>query len=96
MSGWHLFSLLAAAVMAVTGLVMLLAPKRFQSDRSKDYDRRLAARLESGQDAYFEELRSIHAYRQPLNPRTIRFFGALLTLFSGVVLVARTFQLVQG
>ena len=79
----------SAILMLGLGLSMLFAPARYQRDRTADYDRRLADRLARGEDAYFEELRTIEAYRRPFDLRGIRFFGAVLAILSAATLVLR-------
>jgi hypothetical protein len=81
--------LIGSAFMLVLGLSMLFAPGRFQRDRAADYDRRLAKRLERGHDAYFEELRTLEAYRKPYHESSIRFFGGVLAILSVLTVVLR-------
>jgi hypothetical protein len=89
MSVADIAAVLASGSVLAAGLLMAFVPGRFQRDRLRDYDRQLAARLERGHDAYFEELRTIKAYRKPLEPHTIRFFGGLLAVLAAANLVFR-------
>jgi hypothetical protein len=84
--------LVGPGLMFVWGLFMFFVPRRFQRDHSAYYDRRLAERLERGEDAYFEELRTIQAYRKPYHDSSIRFFGALLACLSASTLVLRLLE----
>jgi len=82
-------SLLAAAV---SGASMLLFPNRWRSEQSGRRERALQERMLRGEDAYFEELRTLKAYRQPLNPRTVRIFGAVLLLLPATALFLLFFR----
>jgi hypothetical protein len=89
MSGPLVVYLIGSAFMLALGLSMLFAPGRFQRDRAADYDRKLAKRLERGHDTYFEELRTLQAYRKPYHESSIRFFGGLLAILSALTIVLR-------
>ena len=89
MSASSAIYLVSAAAMLGMGLFMLFRPHSFQRGRSADYDRRLADRLARGEDDYFEELRTIQAYRRPIDIRSIRFFGAVMALLSALTLILR-------
>jgi hypothetical protein len=82
------FRLLYPAFAIVLGLLMLFRPLWFRNARRREYQRRLAARMERGSDAYFEELRGLKAYP---TPRT----GALWQLFGGFLVLAGAFILFE-
>lgn len=67
--------LIGAGGFIALGLYMLMAPARFGRGYAGNRDREIAARLARGEDAYFEELRTLQAYRKP--PAGIRLLGIL-------------------
>jgi hypothetical protein len=81
------FQLVSAASGLALGLFMLAAPERFRRNHLRNRDREIADRLARGTDAYFEELRTLEAYRRPGSVTTVRFFGGLLTLLGGAMIV---------
>jgi hypothetical protein len=86
-------SLLAPAFALILGLTMLAAPERFRRNHMRNKDREIADRLARGRDAYFEELRTLQACHKPSSVPTVRFFGGLLALGSGAVIVGRIIQM---
>jgi hypothetical protein len=61
-------------LMVVIGLLMLCNPRWFRDAKRREYEDRMAARLERGKDTYFEELRELEAYPPA---RTVYFWQAL-------------------
>ena len=55
--------LVEATVMMAAGAALLAFPRWMRSRAEDDHARRVADRLQRGRDAYFEELRSLQAYR---------------------------------
>jgi hypothetical protein len=76
--------LLAAGGFCALGLFMLVAPARFRALHARRKDRELADRQARGTDAWFEEQRTLQAYRQP--PRGVRLLGALALLLGGTTI----------
>lgn len=71
---------IGTALLGLQGVWMVLDPERFRRQGVLENKRKLADRLASGKDRYFEELRSLKAYSQPSPRRTVRFFGILLAV----------------
>ena len=69
---------LGAFGLIALGLIMLFAPRFYREERLRQTDRDIADRLAHGSDRYFEELRTLQAYREP--PRLGRFLGLLAVL----------------
>ncbi|HEY6917390.1 MAG TPA: hypothetical protein VI381_07090 [Allosphingosinicella sp.] len=70
--------LVVPGMMTVTGIAMMLLPSRFRGQAQRRHDERLADRLARGEDAYFEELRSLQAYRPDNKILIWRGFGGIL------------------
>ena len=84
MSFRDLFMLIAGVGFFALGLFMLVAPARFRALHVWRKDRELADRQARGSDAWFEEQRTLQAYRQP--PRGVRLLGALALLLGGTMI----------
>jgi hypothetical protein len=81
--------LLGAAAFCALGLFMLIAPDRFRAAHLRHKDEALADRRARGSDSYFEERRTLEAYRQP--PRGVRLLGVLALLLGiGTVVLFAT------
>jgi hypothetical protein len=75
--------------MVVLGLAMLLSPGRFRAARQREYQDRLAARIERGTDAHFEELRELKAYPPSRTDGVWQVSGIVLALLGAFVLFGR-------
>lgn len=85
MSGSHLSAFLTSEVIApvlvaALGLWMLLAPRRHREAGEARHAARLAELAASAAETFFEERRSLEAYRPPHTDRGWRIIGTALML----------------
>jgi hypothetical protein len=78
--------LIYPALLVLTGLALLLDPRRFRKAKERDYQERLAERMERGTDAYFEELRELKAYPPPRINGWWQMLGIVMILGGGFML----------
>ena len=76
------------ALPAAVGGWMLLFHDHYSAWRRRQHERDLAGRLARGSDAYFEELRELHAYAPGRLPAWQRRIGGALLLILGLTVIA--------
>ncbi|HMG48051.1 MAG TPA: hypothetical protein VK614_11390 [Allosphingosinicella sp.] len=77
------------ALLVVFGLLMLCNPGWFREAKRREYQKRLAARTERGEDAYFEELRELEAYPPPRTVYLWQALGAVLFALGAFIIADR-------
>ena len=81
--------LVETVLVLAAGLFMVAFPTWLQRLGHRTHEAAIADRLARGEDAYFEELRELQAYKPQRSPRVLRAVGLAIACFSLVMLYLR-------